>query len=309
MNQITKTKKTVIIWGYKCNNRCCFCIDSEKRDFAVKSTEEIKKEMADSRRRGSTYLELIGGETTIRPDAVSLVNSAKQLGFKTIAMSTNGRMYSYPDYAQKMIKAGLTDIIFSIHGHNEKLHDSLTRSPGSFKQLLAGLENFKKLGFKKIGSNTTIVKQNYKFLPQIGQFVYDRGIRNSEFIFVDPTFGGAKTDFYKLVPKISKIVPYVKKCLDIAKRHKVLHWTIRYVPLCYFENYLDQISELLEVKKFHTEHLAPDFKNRDVEKSRAIVGRIKPKRCRKCRLNNICEGIWQEYAKHYGDKELKPIIK
>jgi MoaA/NifB/PqqE/SkfB family radical SAM enzyme len=309
MNQINKTKKTVIIWGYQCNNRCCFCIDSEKRDFAVKSTEEIKKEMANAYKRGSTYLELIGGETTIRPDAVSLVNFAKQLGFKTITMSTNGRMYSYPDYAKKMIKAGLTDVIFSIHGHNEKLHDSLTQSPGSFKQLLAGLANFKKLGFKNIGSNTTIVRPNYKFLPQIGRFIFNQGIRNSEFIFVDPTSGGAKTNFFELVPKISEIAPYVKKCLAIAKRQEVFHWTIRYVPLCYFEDYLDQISELLEVKRFHTEHLAPDFQNYDVEKSRAKVGRIKAKTCQKCRLNDICEGIWRDYVRHYGDKELKPIMK
>jgi MoaA/NifB/PqqE/SkfB family radical SAM enzyme len=304
-----KTKKTVIIVGYHCNNRCQFCIDAEKRNCIAKTTEEIKAEMIKARKRGTTYLEIIGGEFTIRPDAIPLVSFAKKLGFKTIAMSTNGRMYSYLDYAKKMIKAGLTDVIFSIHGHNGKLHDSLTRSPGSFKQLLKGLANFKKLGFKNIGSNTTIVKPNYKFLPQIGQFIYNRGIRNSEFIFVDPSSGGAKTNFFKLVPKISEIAPYVKKCLDIAKRRKVFHWTIRYVPLCYFEDYLDQVSELLEVKKFHTEHFAPDFQNYDVENSRRIVGRAKTAKCSRCKLFNECEGIWKEYLKHYGDKELKPILK
>ncbi len=302
-----KIKKTVIIIGYQCNNHCKFCIDANKRELVNKSTQQIKQEMVGARKRGTTYIELIGGETTIRPDALELVGFAKQLGFKTINMATNGRMFSYPEYTQKMIKAGLTDIIFSIHGHNSKLHDSLTQSKGSFEQLKKGLANFKKLGFNKIGSNTTIVKQNYKYLPQIGQFIFDQGIRNSEFIFVDPSYGAAYDNFNQLVPKISQMAPYVKKCLEIGKRNKLPHWAIRYVPLCYFQDYLNQVSELQEVKTFETEHLAPDFENFSVEESRKIVGREKPEKCKECKLFNQCEGIWKEYLKHYGDKELKPV--
>jgi len=302
-----KIKKTVIIIGYKCNNHCRFCIDIDKRELPNKTTQEIKNEMIGAKKRGTTYIELIGGETTIRPDALELVSFAEELGFKTINMATNGRMFSYLEYTKKMIKAGLTDIIFSIHGSNAKIHDELTQSSGSFKQLLEGLKNFKKLNFNKIGSNTTIVKQNYKYLPQIAKFIFDQGIRNSEFIFVDPSYGAAKNNFKELVPKISQIAPYVRKCLDIGKKNKIPHWAIRYVPLCYFQDYLDQVSELQEVKTFQTEHLAPDFENFNVEESRKKIGRTKPDKCKKCRLFNQCEGIWKEYIKHYGDKELKPI--
>jgi MoaA/NifB/PqqE/SkfB family radical SAM enzyme len=302
-----KIKKTVIIVGYKCNNRCRFCNDADKRDLINKSTTQIKKEMIEAQKRGTTYLELIGGETTIRPDILELIKFAKELGFKTINIATNGRMFSYLKFTKQIIEAGLTDIIFSIHGHNSKIHDYLTQSPGSFEELLKGLNNFKKLGFNNIGSNTTIVKQNYKYLTQIGQFIYQQGIRNSEFIFVDPNYGGAYDNFDKLVPRISQIAPYVKKCLDIGKKNNIPHWAIRYVPLCYFQDYLDQVSELREVEVFHTEHLAPDFENFDVENSRQAIGRIKTEKCQGCKLFNICEGIWQEYYKRYGDNELKPI--
>jgi len=47
-------------------------------------------------------------------------------------------MFSYFELVEKIIKFGLTDIVFSIHGHNSKTHDYLTQSPGSFKQLLKG---------------------------------------------------------------------------------------------------------------------------------------------------------------------------
>jgi len=300
-------KKTVIFTTYQCNNQCIFCINSERRHVQGKNAKDIKNEITEARKRGSTYLELIGGEFSIREDALSILRFAKKAGFKTIMMATNGRMFSYPKFTKRMIDAGLTDIVFSIHGHTAHLHDQLTQSPGSFDQLLQGLANFRKFKFKNIGSNTTIVKQNYKVLPKIGSFIFNLGIRNSEFIFVDSNHGGAKINFNQLVPKISEVASYVRKTLDIG-RNRAQHWHIRYVPLCYFDNYLDQISELYEVKRFHTEHIAPDFNNFSVEESRALVGRKKATRCSKCRLNSRCEGIWKNYIKHYGDKELKPII-
>ncbi|MBL7130739.1 MAG: radical SAM protein [Candidatus Omnitrophica bacterium] len=304
-----KIEKIVIITGYHCNNRCQFCVAADKRQLHNKTTEEIVNEMVDARKRNKTYLELIGGELTIRPDAVYLIKIAKGLGFEFIAMATNGRMLSYKDFARKLIAAGITDIIFSIHGHNAKLHDSLTRSPGSFKQLIQGLENVKKAGLRRIGSNTTIVKQNYRYLPRIGKLILEKGIRNSEFIFADPTYGGVYNNFIKFMPRISEAAVYIRKCLDLSNgRSDISHWHIRYVPVCYFKGYEGRISEVYEKKTFHTEHLAPDFQNFDVEKSRAEISREKPEKCRACKYYSLCEGIWKEYIRHYGIRELTPIV-
>lgn len=304
--KVKKIKKTVIITGYRCNNNCRFCIDSQKRDLRNKETEEIKMEIMKAKKGGASYLELIGGETTIRPDIFSLVNFAKRLGFKTITMATNGRMFSDKDFAQKMVKAGITSLIFSIHGHNSRLHDSLTRAPGSFKQLIEGIKNLRELGFNDINSNTTVVKQNLKNLPAIASLISGLGIINSEFIFADPTYGGVFVNFKEMMPKISEAAPYLKKVLKFGIKNKK-NWTVRYVPLCYFKEYLPWVSELREVKYFQTQHLAPDFVNFDVENSRANVARTKTAKCRLCKEYGRCEGIWREYLKHFGDGELKPI--
>lgn len=301
-------KKTVIIAGYNCNNRCRFCINANKKTTLQKSTQLIVEEIKSARHRDRDYLELIGGELTIRPDFFYLIRTAKKLGFKEIAVATNGRMLSYKDFAKKTIESGITEIIFSIHGHTSQLHDSLTQAKGSFKQLLKGLKNIKSFNFKKIGSNTTIVKQNYKLLPKIGKLIYNLGIRNAEFIFVDPTRGGAYENFNDLVPEIFDSAPFIRKCLRIGKIKKdIKHWHIRYVPLCYFKNYENQISELYEAKHFQTEHLAPDFENFNVEKSRKTIGRIKPQKCEFCAKFSICEGLWLEYFRHFGDKEIVPL--
>lgn len=305
-----KIKKTVIFLGYACNNKCLFCINWDKRNISDRTTLEIKREIAGAKKRGSTYLELIGGEPTIRKDIIELIRFAKELDFKTIMMATNGRFYSYEAFAREILKAGVNSIVFSIHGHNAKLHDFLTQSPGSFKQLTEGINNVKKiikeLKLKVVlGSNTCISRYNYKKLPEIGKHIYDLDIRNAEFIFIDPNYGAAFRFFDELVPKISEAAPYIYKCLDVGKGAP--HWHIRYVPLCYFKDYLNRVSELEEVKTFKTEHVAPDFYNADAEKGRAMVGRAKTKKCLGCSLYNECEGIWKEYLKHYGDKELKVI--
>ena len=294
--------------GYECNNFCRFCVHSHRRKLKAKNTREIMREMAVARKQGYDYLELIGGEPTIRPDIADLISFARELKFKHIMMATNGRLFAYEDFAEKMVNAGLTDLIFSIHGHDSRLHDSLTQVRGSFKQLMRGIENARRAGLRHLGTNTTIVKQNYRHLKKIGQLILDLGFTNSEFIFVDPQYGAVSENFLEFVPKISQAAPYIRQTLDLG-RGKVAHWQIRYVPLCYFSDYLDQISELHESKVFYTQHLAPDFVNFDVEKSRQEISRAKTGKCQKCRLFGQCEGIWKKYLDYYSDKELKPILK
>ncbi len=312
MNNEGKIYKTVIFVGYECNNHCRFCMEQDKRNLPVRTTEEVKREIVSARQRGATYLELIGGETTIRPDLPEIIRFAKRKNFQTIMIATNGRMFSYRPVAEKVIKAGLNSIVFSIHGPNAKVHDYLTQSPGSFRQLEKGIKNAREIIRREkikmhFGSNTTIVKQNYKLLPEIGEYILRQGIRNSEFIFVDCNEGGARRYFDRLVPKISDAAPYINKCLEIGRRENICHWHIRYVPLCYFLGNLDRISELQEVKTFRTEHIAQDFINFNPLESRQKVGRRKTLRCKGCALYNNCEGIWVEYLRRLGDNELRSI--
>ena len=305
-------KKTVIFFSYTCNNRCVFCINYNKRKIAAPSYTDVKKDILNAKRRGSTYLELIGGEPTIDPNILGLILFAKRMKFETVMMATNGRMFAYKDFTEKILRVGLNSIIFSIHGHTATLHDSLTGVQGSFAQLNQGVKNVQKISKKlhlqvMLGTNTTIVRQNYKLLPRIGAYIKKIGLYNAEFIFVDPTYGGAHDDFRTLVPKISEIAPYAHACLDIGKKYKIQHWHIRYVPLCYFQNYLDQISELNEINVYsNVEHIAPDFYNSHALEGRKLVGRARPSKCKGCGLYAMCEGIWKEYLRHYGNSELIP---
>jgi MoaA/NifB/PqqE/SkfB family radical SAM enzyme len=301
-----RLQKLVLFTGFSCNSRCHFCIDLNKRDLPDKSTRQIVEELVRARGEGVDYLELIGGETTIRRDFIPLVRAARRLGFKDVVVVTNGRMLAYPDFARATVEAGVTDLVFSIHGPDAELHDLLTYAPGSFDELLKGVENVRALGLKRVFGNCTVVKQNMRRLPEIGELFLRLDIRHVEFIFVDPTYGGAYTNYEGLVPRISEAAPYMRRTLDLGRQAGTRDWVVRYVPLCHFDGYLDQISEIREVETFRTRHWAPDFVNDDVGGSRRVAGRAKPERCQGCSLFDRCEGIWVEYLKREGDAELSP---
>jgi MoaA/NifB/PqqE/SkfB family radical SAM enzyme len=302
-----KIEKLVLFTGFSCNSRCHFCIDLNKRDVPDKSTAAIMAEMVQAKARGVEYLELIGGETTIRADFLPMVRTAKKLGFKDIVVVTNGRMLAYPDFAKATVEAGVTDLVFSIHGHDAKLHDAVTAAPGSFDELLQGVANVRALGFERIFGNCTVVKSNMRHMPDIAALFLKLKIHHVEFIFVDPNYGGAYNAFDAMVPRISEAAPFMREALEVGRRGGTRDFCVRYVPLCYFPEYLDQISEIREVALFRTRHWAPDFTNDDVGASRIAAGRQKTARCEGCSLHGKCEGLWKEYIKRLGDSELTPV--
>lgn len=315
MRKIPTSRKVVIVPGYQCNNSCVFCINSEKRDLPARGTAEVRREMSLAARRGCDYLEFAGGENAIRPDFPELVASARRLGFKQVAVATNGRMFSYPEFARRVFDSGLTSLIFSVHAHKAQLHDALTRVEGSFEQLLRGIENAKKYFRGTVATNTAVTRLNYRTLPETGRFIAGFGFYNSEFIYADPNYGSVKNDFKRLMPRLRDFAPYMRKCLDIAKEWKGgppglgYNWSARYVPLCYFaEYYPRQVSEAREARLFsNVQHVAPDYTSLDAIKGRRELGREKPAKCLGCALYAGCEGIWKEYLRVYGDGELKPV--
>lgn len=304
---MTRKRKIVIFTGYKCNNNCLFCVNADKRNLSEKTTSEIATEIYRAKNLGADVVEIIGGESTIRGDFFHLVRVAKKIGIPEVLAATNGRVFSRMETARLAVKSGIDGIIFSLHGHNPRTHDGLTRSPGSFSELIKGMGNLRKLGFFKINGNTTVVRQNMRHLMKIGSVYRKYGVKNVEFIFVDPTYGGAKKRFGELVPMISECAPRMRRVLDEGESAGYGQWKARYVPLCHFKNHLAHISDINERMLFSTVHWAPDFENRDVAASRQTVSRVKTERCRGCRLFNACEGIWKEYIAHYGDGELKAV--
>jgi len=272
------------------------------------STRRAKRELKEGFERGCNIVDFSGGEPTLRKDLPNLVAFAKKLGYETIGITTNGRMMSYPEILKRITKAGLNSVVFSVHG-DEMIHDFLTRTRGSYSQLVKGINNFKKISPDSyVCTNTVITNYNYKKLPAIAENNIKLGADGCEFIFPHPK-GNSLKNFDTIVPKLEDISCYIDKTLDVGKMLEIRHFYFRYFPLCYMSGNEGKLSEYSTSGIFIEEHVGPDFKDLNVEKGRKEIGRVKGDVCKNCILNDDCEGIFKEYAKKRGFGELKPVFK
>ncbi len=225
-----KRLQAKILTGFACNNQCLFCFDRLNRHLPEKTTEQLHQEMLNAKKLHFTDIHLLGGEPTIRKDFFKLILFAKKIGFDRIAVTSNARMFQYKDFVKESLRAGINQFILSIHGHNAETHDLLTACKGSFAQVLQGLKNLKSSGVKNIRTNTTVVKQNCRFIPGITKFLLQEKIEKAEFIYV----AAGPDNFKAFTPRISEAGPLLYNSLSLAKQ-KGGFWRIQNAPMpCYF---------------------------------------------------------------------------
>ena len=312
-----KSKRVEINLGFLCNNRCKFCITNVpfgQRRFS--RLQVLKKELKSYYKKGYRALGFLGGEPTIYPGITELVSYARKLGYNEIHIVSNGRRYSDKKFLEGLIKSGATKFYVSIHSHKANLEDYLTSVKGSFKEKIKGLSNLK--GFfdkglikNSILLNTVINKVNYKYLDKIIRFYHKRGFSDFRFDFIRPV-GSALRNADTMVPRYSRVMEYVKKSLGVAQSLGV-NLTFGAIPLCLFWRYNIKVPR----------HCIGDFTDTGTESSlgenntikRFVIsqtrkGRYKVKRkaCKDCVFNCACEGIWKEYVKLYGFREIRPVI-
>lgn len=286
---IDEKKKWISITGL-CNNNCVFCLDGDRTDKFHISKEEIKREIKNGLKEGATRLVLSGGEPTIHPDIVSFVKYGKEIGYKKIQIITNGRMLAYTKFVDEMVKAGLGEVTFSLHGNTKEIHEKMTRVPGSFNQIITGIKNAQEKGIIT-NTDTTITKINYQFLPEIISFISSLGINEVNLMSIVP-FGNAWKNKEEALYEFNDVVPYVKKTIDFCNKKGIILWFSRF-PAQYLEGYEEYIESY---KKILEELLARDENFFKGERF------CKGKRCEYCGIATVCDDIAEGIA-DYSYKE------
>ena len=227
------TKRFRMFVGPYCNEDCKFCYYKgylHKRELS-NSTDFLKKQLEFGFRVGARAVDFSGGEPTIRQDMPELIRYARDLGYETIAIITNGIRPSNEKYLNELISSGLNDMLISIHGIN-KMHDNIVQLNGAFNRIKSLLEQLNRLNFR-FRTNTVIVKDNVAQLTEISNWISSYGPKAMNFIFFN--------DFYpnednSLLPDLEEASLAVKRAIDSAQKN-VPKITVRYVPLCYMKGY------------------------------------------------------------------------
>lgn len=202
--------------GFSCNNRCRFCVQGNKRDeLGDLNTAELRERLRDARSHADSIV-FTGGEVTLRKDLVELVAYAKELGFDTIQIQTNGRMFAYRKNCEELIAAGANEFSPALHGHTAELHDYLTRAKGSFAQTSRGIHNLRQLD-QPVITNSVITRSNYRHLPALARLLLKLGVDQYQFAFVHP-LGTAQQRFHSVVPRLTLVAQHVAHGLDLGVR-------------------------------------------------------------------------------------------
>jgi MoaA/NifB/PqqE/SkfB family radical SAM enzyme len=294
-------KRADIKTGFLCNNNCIFCVQADNKLSGNRTFDDIKNDLIDTRKRCQEVV-LTGGEVTINKDFFKILQVAKKLNFLNIQIQTNGRIFSSLEFSKKVIELGVTEFVFAIHGYSAKQHDSLTMVKGSFKQSIEGIKNIILLNGRVL-INCVVVKENYKDLEKIAELLISLKVNQIQFAFVH-AMGNAWINYDKVVPKMSEVVPFIKKSIDIAIKNNIFI-TTEAIPFCLMKGYENHIAENYIP---NSEIRGKDFQNtNDFTYLRKNHAKIKFSQCKECKYDNICEGPWKDYPEKMGSSEFKPV--
>lgn len=286
--------------GFACNNRCLFCAQGERRDACgVVPFDALLARLVEVRRT-TRSLVLTGGEPSIHPRILALVEAAHRLGFDPIQLQTNGRMLSYPDVLGRLLRAGLTEVSPSIHGSRPEIHDALTRRPGSWQESRDGIENVARSGIPLV-TNSVITRHNTRDLPDLVALLAALGVRKAQLAFVHPV-GTAAVEFDSVVPRFGDVVAPLAEARRIAM-DAGLTLVTEAIPYCFLHG-MEDLAVEGEIPATTVVEMKGDIY--DYSAWRVVEGKAHGPQCDTCSMRPTCEGPWREYPAKFGWDEFVP---
>lgn len=159
----------------RCNSNCSFCIADlihEKLDGDFETMKQKIKYAVDNLHVKEVLL--LGGEPTVSPMLIPMIQYLKTLNLDKIIMTTNGVKLAYDvKFREEVMKAGLTNINVSFMNINIKNQHEITHCPKHRIVMLDGLERIYKEAVKnnvKIRINNNIFKNNNDTIGKIVKF-------------------------------------------------------------------------------------------------------------------------------------------
>jgi MoaA/NifB/PqqE/SkfB family radical SAM enzyme len=238
-------KMVIMNVTYKCNNRCTFCATGTRTQFDG-DYERQREMLVKYRKLGVSLLDFDGGEPTLNPNLGNLTRFARKIGYEKVNVTTNARMASYDEFAEKLVRSGVTSILTSIHGADAQTHAQNVGVAEAFDQTCAGVRNLVRLAppHVELGANITITKSNHKKLGDVAQLVLDLGLRWFNIQFLTP-FGRAT----------SSICPDTQEAADEAMRvidafEDRIKFQVINLPFCFmpgYERYL--MGDMLKLER------------------------------------------------------------
>jgi mycofactocin radical SAM maturase len=158
---------------YACNLSCLHCLSSSgKRDPQELTTAQCEDVIDELQRMQVFYVNIGGGEPTIRPDFWHLLeySVAHNVGVK---FSTNGSRIT-PSRAEWLASTDYVDVQVSLDGATAGVNDAL-RGEGTHAVALRALDNLANAGFADAKLSVVVTRENVHQLDAFKDIADSRG--------------------------------------------------------------------------------------------------------------------------------------
>ncbi|MEU8198573.1 mycofactocin radical SAM maturase [Microbispora amethystogenes] len=158
---------------YACNLSCVHCLSSSgRRDPRELATAQCEAVIDELQAMQVFYVNIGGGEPTVRPDFWHLVQYAvnHQVGVK---FSTNGTRLT-PERARFLAATDYVDVQVSLDGATPEVNDRV-RGPGSYETALRALDNLAAAGFADAKLSVVVTRENAGQLDEFKAIADERG--------------------------------------------------------------------------------------------------------------------------------------
>ncbi len=288
-----------IIMGYQCNVQCDYCtITKEMREKNL-TTAQIAKALGEGAESGLTSAAFGGGEPTMRKDLVKLVRLARKMGYTTIKISSNGIMYAYPEFVDKLLEAGATQFNLALMGWNAQMYTRIMGQAKFFGLVQSGVTNLVARDADVIGD--VIMKlDTYQDLPDTVEFWAELGLEKFVFWLMSLT-DRVREEKEQLVP-VSTMRPFMFEAFEVGRRRSIEVYS-RHIPPCMLPGYHDHVWDVATDRVLVVTPESSFW----LSESR-ITANTFIEKCTGCQLRPQCMGIRQDYLENIGDGEVEPAL-
>lgn len=286
---------------YRCNLDCVFCVTGGSRPGSDLPYPALERGLEQARARGAVAVNLCGGEPTLYPDLLKLVARARELGYRHIALKTNGVRLKDRGFVDDLVEAGVNHFSVSLHG-SSVVHDRLTRTPGSFAAAARGLDHVRGRGVR-LSLPTCIFAPNHALLPETLSVLGDFAPAMVMPTFAEPN-GRCDTAFEDLTISYADVRDPLARGLDLILARGVAVCLINF-PYCTVRGYerysLDTHSQVV--------HLLDDAGalREDFRETERPLNRAKGPPCCGCNFDGVCSGPFRAYVERRGWGDIAPI--
>ncbi|MFH2204042.1 MAG: radical SAM protein [Elusimicrobiota bacterium] len=310
--------------GMACNNRCLFCMSGQvKPDMRLwMPLERAQRELLHFYNAGCRSVGFLGGEPSAYPQIIECVRYAKSLGYRRIALCSNGTKFSDHRFTDALVAAGMTRVTVSIHSHRPAVEDKLTELPGNFARKLKGLRHLRVLREQgrlpdNVSLNPVLNARTVPHMREYIEFFRREGFDDIRFNYIWPQ-ARVEND-RSIVPRFRNAMPMILRVLLLNEAQWKMHITFGGLPPCMLrwggKDLSPEMTDYLAVRYLLELDDPPTQTSLQGRERFAWNTRKGRKRnmlkthapgCERCPYFAACEGVWKTYAAMYGLTEIVP---